>query len=109
MGYTIIMDKKSKYSGLVREGTFEDYGAVKADAKHRVVLKGPTYDLYRVYRNEAGQILLDPQVMVPAEEAWLFKNKKALASVRRGLMQMGEGKGRYLGSFAKYADTELDD
>lgn len=102
------MAKKPKYSGVVREGDFQDYGAVRADAKHRVVLKGPVHDFYRVYRNAAGQILLDPQVMIPAEEAWLFKNKKALASVHRGLEQMAEGKGRYLGSFAKHADTELD-
>ncbi len=103
------MAKKPKYSEVVREGVFEDYGAVKADAKHRVVIKGPVHELYRVYRNEAGQILLDPQIMVSAEEAWLFKDKKALASVRRGLKQLAEGKGRYLGSFAKYANTELDD
>ncbi|MDD5627866.1 MAG: hypothetical protein PHU21_02295 [Elusimicrobia bacterium] len=103
------MAKKTKYSDVVREGDFLDYGAVKADAKHRVVLKGPVHELYRVYRNEAGQILLDPQVMIPANEAWLFKNKKALASVRRGLQQMAEGKGRCLGSHAKYADIKLDD
>jgi hypothetical protein len=105
----MIMAKKTKYSDVVREGDFQDYGAVKADAKHRVVLKGPVHEFYRLYRNEAGQILLDPQVMIPAQEAWLFKNKKALASVRRGLKQLGEGKSRRLPSLAKYADTKLDE
>lgn len=103
------MAKKNKFSEVVREGEFQDYGAVKPDSKHRVVLKGPSHDLYRVYRNDAGQILLDPQVMIPADEAWLFKNKKSLASVRRGLEQMSQGKVRSLGSFAKYADGKSDD
>jgi len=105
----MIMAKKTKHSDLVREGDFQDCGAVKPDAKHRVVLKGPAHEFYRLYRNDAGQILLDPQVMVSAHEAWLFKNNKALASVRRGLQQMAEGKGRRHPSLAKYVDTKLDD
>ncbi len=109
MGYTMTMAKKPKYSEVVREGTFQDYGAVKSDAKHRVVLKDPVHEFYRIYRNPAGQILLDPQVMIPAQEAWLFKNKKALDSVRRGLKQLGEGKFIKMPSFAKYADIKLDD
>lgn len=100
---------KPKHHDLVQEGGFEDYGTAKIDAKHRLLIKGPAEEHYRIYRNEDGQILLDPQVMVPAREAWLFKNKKALASVRRGLKQAAEGKGRYLGSFAKYAKEDLDD
>jgi hypothetical protein len=37
-------------------------------------------------------------------EAWLFKNRKALASVKQGLKESAKGKGIYRGSFAKYAD-----
>jgi hypothetical protein len=101
------MPKKTRYSDVVREGNFQDYGAVKPDAKHRVVLKGPAHELYRVYRNEAGQILLDPQVLIPAREAWLFKNKKALASVRRGLKQLGEGKFIKMPSLASHAADDI--
>jgi hypothetical protein len=102
------MAKKTKYSDVVREGEFLDYGAVRADAKHRVLIKGPVQEFYRVYRNEAGQILLDPQVIIPASEAWLFKNKKALASVRRGLKQLGEGKFVKMPSLADYAEDKID-
>lgn len=57
--------------------------------------------------NEAGQILLSPHTIHP-EEAWLYKNPKALASVRRGLRQSAHGKRYNLGSFLQYADDEID-
>lgn len=61
---------------------------VKPDAKKRVVIPGDLQQegvLYHIYKNSAGQILLDPQVTIPASEAWLYHNPEALASVRRGL------------------------
>lgn len=69
--------------------------SVKPDAKKRVALgkvqmrEGVTY---HVYSNSIGQIILDPQVTVPASEAWLFNNPDALESVRRGLSDAAEGK-----------------
>jgi hypothetical protein len=39
-----------------------------------------------------GQILLDPQVTIPASEIWLFNNPKALTSVRLGLSDAAKGK-----------------
>ena len=68
---------------------------VKPDAKKRVVLprnqvqEGITY---HIYRNSIGQIILDPQVTIPASEAWLFNNPAALASVRKGLSDAAEGR-----------------
>jgi hypothetical protein len=47
---------------------------------------------YHIYSNDLGQILLDPQVTIPASEAWLFKDPEALASVRRGLADAAKGK-----------------
>jgi len=46
---------------------------------------------FHVYRNIHGQIILDPQVSIPASEAWLFNNPEALESVRRGLKNASEG------------------
>jgi len=63
---------------------------------------------FRVYINAAGQILLDPMVSVPAHEVWLYRNPVALAKVRKGLAQAAAGQGRELGSFAKYADDEIE-
>ena len=69
--------------------------SVKPDAKKRVVLpktqvlEGITY---HIYSNSLGQIVLDPQVTIPASEVWLFNNPDALASVRRGLSDAAQGR-----------------
>ena len=69
--------------------------SVKPDAKKRIVLprvkmwEGITY---HIYSNSIGQIVLDPQVTIPASEAWLFNNPDALASVRRGLSDAAQGR-----------------
>jgi len=84
---------------------------VRPDAKKRVTLGKALAGLdeevrFDVYRNETGQIVLDPQVSVPASEVWLYRNPEAIAAVRRGLQEVAEGKTVSLGSFASYADEE---
>jgi hypothetical protein len=59
-----------------------------------------------MYVNNLGQIILDPRKTVPAHEAWIFEDRKILASVKRGLKQAGQGKTKSLGSFAKYAEQD---
>ncbi len=70
-------------------------GNVKPDSKKRIVL--PSFlvredIIYHIYSNSVGQIVLDPQVTIPASEAWLFKNPDAIAAVRRGLDEAAQGK-----------------
>ncbi len=81
---------------IIRDTDFEKVAdSVKPDAKRRVVLqKVQTQEgvSYHIYRNSMGQILLDPQVTIPAAEIWLFNNQKALASVRRGLSDAARGR-----------------
>ena len=80
-------------------------GSVKPDAKKRVVLPNALVQkdiIYHIYYNSVGQILLDPQVTIPASELWLFENKEALASVDRGMLESLSGKTIKRGSFAKY-------
>jgi hypothetical protein len=48
-----------------------------------------------------GNIVLKPMTSIPAREQWLYKNKKALKSVQKGLEQKGTIS---RGSFAKYAE-----
>ena len=81
---------------VIKEMGFERIAdSVKPDNRKRVGLgkiqmqEGVLYD---VYTNSTGQILLDPKVTIPAYEAWLFRNPKALASVKRGLDDAVQGK-----------------
>ena len=80
-------------------------GSVKPDNRKRVILpkalikEGITY---HIYINSVGQIVLDPQVTIPASELWLFENKEALASVDRGMAESMDGQAINRGSFAKY-------
>jgi len=85
METTIIRDKNFQ---RIAEG-------VKPDAKKRVVLPKtqlPDGVTYHIYKNSLGQIVLDPQVTIPASEVWLFNNPDALASVKRGLSDASQGK-----------------
>jgi hypothetical protein len=79
---------------------------VRPDAKNRVhlpkvlIAKDVTY---HIYSNGLGQIVLDPQVTIPASEAWLFEDKAALASVDKGMAESAKGQAIERSSFAKYA------
>ena len=80
----------------VKDQDFEKVAdSVKPDSKKRVVLqhipiqKGITY---HIYKNSSGQIVLDPQVTIPASEIWLFNNPEALTSVRRGIVDAEQGR-----------------
>lgn len=83
---------------------------VRPDSRKRLALGRALDDLgdtsFDVYRDERGRIILDPRVSIPASEAWLFRNKKAIDSVRRGLADAAEGKTKSIGSFAEYADDD---
>ena len=63
---------------------------------------------FGVYVNDAGQVLLSPEVSVPMHELWLYRNPDALKMVVNGLEEAGESKLIDLGSFEKYADDDID-
>jgi hypothetical protein len=83
---------------------------VRPDDRGRIALGRALKDLedasFNVYRDDTGRIVLDPHVSIPASEVWLFRNKTALASLRRGLAQAASGKTRVIGSFAAHADDD---
>ncbi len=83
---------------------------VQSDSQGKIALEtGVNSKTYRVLTNDLGQILLEPIVNIPEREHWLFENPEALAAVKQGLKDSAEGKGEYLGSFAEYADLEIED
>ncbi len=82
--------------GIIKNDKFRKVAEnVKPDGKKRIGLskacltEGVTY---HVYCNEIGQIILDPQVSIPASEAWLYKNPEAREAVAVGLKEAAEGK-----------------
>jgi hypothetical protein len=46
---------------------------------------------------------------LPPAEPWLDQNPEAKAMLERGLKQAAVGKTEYVGSFAQYADLDIDD
>jgi len=79
--------KKTDFTGIVKD--------VKPDAKRRVVLPAVLVreDItYHIYTNSDGQIVLDPQVTIPASEAWVFNNLDVRALVKRGLSDAAQGR-----------------
>ena len=92
---------------LLRDDHFHEINEVRVDSKRRVALgkvEHP-YERYVAYENDAGQIVLDPHVSIPASESWLYKNPKALKSVRKGLEDAKEGRlAKSKEDFTKYAD-----
>jgi hypothetical protein len=92
---------------VVKDTHFELVAEIqRPDAKNRLSLSLAVEQIgsaYNIYRNRVGQIMLDPVKVVPVHEAWLFENKPAQVSVKRGLVDAAAGRTRTLGSFAAYA------
>jgi len=58
-----------------------------ADGKGRITLGNKDAGQTFIVQELDEKVILNRAVTIPASEAWLYKNKKALASVRRGLKQ----------------------
>ncbi len=107
---SVIEDENFKAVG---EGTLDGrnrVGLTKAIEAVRALLGNISLEGVRfaISCNSAGQILLSPKTTIPLHEAWLYRNKAAFASVRRGLQQAARGEVESLGSFGKFADDEID-
>jgi len=76
------------------EDEFEEVATRTIDGRKRLTLaelpKGSKR--VRIYKNDRGEVLLQPVIEIPASEAWLFKNEEALESVKKGLKEASEGK-----------------
>jgi hypothetical protein len=79
---------------------------VRPDAKGRITLgayaKGVSS--YHIHEEKDGRLILEPYKEVPAREAWLYKNRKALAMVEKGLKEAKDAKTSSRGKFSKYLD-----
>jgi hypothetical protein len=83
---------------------------LRPDSKGRITLGklAEGVSSFQVQHMEDGRIILKPFVEIPAREKWLFNNPAALNAVKAGVEQAIEGNARSLGSFAQYADEDID-
>lgn len=83
---------------------------IRPDSKGRITLGKLAQGVssFRARRLEDGNIVLEPFAEIPAREKWLLENAAALGAVKAGLAEAAEGKTRSLGSFAEYADEDID-
>jgi hypothetical protein len=89
--YNRLMESK-----IIKNDKFRKVASnIKPDSKKRVVLSQIPIAVdttYHVYCNEIGQIILDPQISIPASEIWLYKNPEARHALAIGLQEASEGK-----------------
>lgn len=106
--------------GTLLDENFKVIGQGTLDSKKRIALTKAIEALHAVFGpdlknvhfeiscNGAGQILLSPETTIPLHEVWLYKNKDALASVRRGMEEARRGEAQEIRSFAQYADDDIE-
>jgi hypothetical protein len=89
--YNIPMENK-----IIKNDKFRRVAAnVKPDSKKRLSISKACQAnevTYHVYCNEIGQIILDPQISIPASEIWLYSDPEARAAVVTGLKEASRGK-----------------
>ena len=83
---------------------------IRPDAKGRIALGKLAQGIssFHATTDERGRIILEPFTEIPASEKWLFDNKRALAAVKEGLSQAAAGRVKSRGSFARFANDEID-
>jgi hypothetical protein len=96
---------------ILKEKDFKEVSVVRPDVKRRVTLGKVEViqqaSTYKVYQNSAGQIILDPQVSIPASEAWVYKNKAVIGAIKRGVEDAQKGKVRKAREgYSKYIKDE---
>ena len=64
---------------------------------------------YLVDRRSDGTLVLTPVAIIPERELWIWKNEKAITAVKEGLEQSAMGEAKFIGSFAQYANLEIED
>lgn len=83
---------------------------IRPDAKGRITLGALARGIssFQATVDSSGRIILEPFTEIPAREKWLFDNQDALHAVRDGLSQAARGRTRSRGSFAKFANENID-
>ena len=81
---------------IIKDENLEEIAkSVKPDDRKRITIAKALIAkeevTYHIYVNSYGQIILDPQITIPASEVWVFRNPEILALVKEGLKAAAEG------------------
>jgi hypothetical protein len=94
----------------IRDDDYKKIGnVIRPDSRRRVSLPRSLVKegvSFQIWVNSEGQILLEPQVTIPASELWVFENKEILASLDKAAFESINGQTVNRGSFAKYIEDE---
>jgi hypothetical protein len=107
-----VEEKNMRTVNILKQQDFVEVTEVKPDAKNRVCIGRqievvPSATMYKVYRNSTGQIILDPQITIPASEAWVYQNKSVLRAIRNGLEDARDGRAKKsTEDFSQYISDE---
>ncbi len=90
---------------MLADGHFTFLGETRTDSKKRVVLRGNVSKHYMAYVNDAGQILLEPMVLLPVRQARRSKDPALIAALRQSVQQAREGRLVKMPSLTKRAES----
>jgi|SRR5450759_1107712 len=81
---------------MSRHAGFQPLKKVRPDSKGRIALgrEARGVSSFYVHRDAQGRFLLEPYVEIPASERWLYENREALESVRKGIADVAAGRVR---------------
>jgi len=90
---------------------YNTLGRVRPDSKGRITLGklAEGVSSYTVSADPQGRLILEAFAEVPAREQWLFKNKVARESVKRGIADAAAGRTRSLGAFRRFVGGKAED
>lgn len=83
---------------------------IKPDAKGRISLGklAEGVSSFSVSTDSDNRIILIPYTEIPAQEKWVFSNKKTLGKLKRGIEDAGNHRTSSLGDFSKYTEDDTE-
>lgn len=73
---------------------FEEVDTRTIDERNRLTIGEliKDYKRVRIYKNNRGEVFLQPIVEIPASELWLLQDKETLKGVLKGIKDASDGK-----------------
>ena len=88
---------------MVDDRILDSKGRITISQEWLLNTSNPTRS-FKIFRNSEGDLLLRPEVSIPAREAWIFQNPKVLASIQKGISEIEDGKGEIVDDLDAFLD-----